>query len=98
VLHKKKLLQSFVVAAVRGFIKARQMAWIMQAATEERMEVPRACQGFQQYAIVMIIIKRHPAFFSHSQSTFPIYQISTAPSLGIVATLSNIPLGETTLL
>jgi hypothetical protein len=44
----KELLQSFlVVATVYRFIKVHQMARIMQAATEERMEVLRACQDFQ---------------------------------------------------
>jgi hypothetical protein len=51
--------------------------------------------GLSIYAIVMIIVKRHPPFFSNSQSNVSLCQISTAPSLRIVATLPNIPLGET---
>src|SRR5271156_5165987 len=70
---KKRLLQSLVVAAVWGFIKTRQMAWIMQAATEERMESSESFSGLSSYVIVMIIMKRYQAFFSHSQSTFPLY-------------------------
>jgi hypothetical protein len=67
----KRLLQRLFVTAVWGFIKACQMAWIMQTATEERMEVPESLSGLSTYVIVVIIMKRHSAFFSHSQSTFP---------------------------
>lgn len=77
----KRLLQSLVVAAVWGVIKARQMALDHAGSHRRANGSSESLSGLSTYVIVMIIMKRHPAFFSHSVSLYT--KVSTAPSLRI---------------
>jgi hypothetical protein len=97
-LAQKGLLQSLVVAAVWGFTKARQNGLDHAGSHRRANGNSESLSGLSTYVIVMIIMKRYQAFFNHSQSTSPLYtKYQQLLSLRMVATLPNIPLGETTL-